>query len=84
MNEIANKFLSARDKFVFRMNLRQHGFNSSAWGPFPKNKERMNMFKNTTHSSYIYQNDLDKACFQHDKAYEDFKDLKRIIIRTWL
>ena len=84
MNEIANKFLSARDKFVFRMNLRQHGFNSSAWGPFPKNKERMNMFKNTTHSSYIYQNDLDKACFQHDKAYEDFKDLKRIIIRIWL
>ena len=24
---------------------------------------------------YIYQNELDKACFQHDMAYGDFKDL---------
>ena len=27
--------------------------------------------------SYIYKNELDKACFQHDMAYGDFKDLKR-------
>ena len=26
---------------------------------------------------YIYQNALDKACFQHDMAYRDFKDLPR-------
>ena len=26
-------------------------------------------------SRYIYQNELDKVCFQHDMAYEDFKDL---------
>ena len=26
---------------------------------------------------YIYKNELDKACFQHDMAYGDFKDLKR-------
>ena len=25
----------------------------------------------------IYQNKLDKACFQHDMAYGDFKDLPR-------
>ena len=24
---------------------------------------------------YIYRNDLDKACFQHDSAYADNKDL---------
>ena len=24
---------------------------------------------------YIYRNELDKACFQHDSAYEDHKDL---------
>ena len=26
---------------------------------------------------YIYQNELDKACFQHEIAYGDFKDLAR-------
>ena len=25
-----------------------------------------------------YKNELDKACFQHDMAYEDFSDLARI------
>ena len=33
------------------------------------------MYSNLT---YIYQNELDKACFQHDMAYGDFKDLTRI------
>ena len=28
-------------------------------------------------SKYIYQNELDKACFQHDMCYGDFKDLPR-------
>ena len=28
-------------------------------------------------TNYIYKNELDKACFQHDMAYGDFKDLKR-------
>ena len=28
-------------------------------------------------SSYIYQNELGKACFQHNSAYGDFKDLHR-------
>ena len=31
--------------------------------------------KETGDSTYIYQNELDKACFQHDIAYVDFKDL---------
>ena len=26
---------------------------------------------------YIYQNELDKTCFQHDMTYGDFKDLTR-------
>ena len=25
----------------------------------------------------MYQNELDKACFQHDMAYGDFKDVNR-------
>ena len=27
--------------------------------------------------SYIYKNELDKACFQYDMAYGDFKDLAK-------
>ena len=45
-------------------------------GPFTKNKERKK-FKETGDSRYIYQDKLDKACFQHDMAYADFKDLNR-------
>ena len=48
-----------------------------ACGPFTKNKERIQTFKETGDSRYIYQNELDKACFQHDMAYGDFKDLTR-------
>ena len=49
----------------------------SACLPFTKNKERIQKFKETGNSRYIYQNKLDKACLQHDMAYEDFKDLPR-------
>ena len=59
------------------MHLRQTGFTYSACGPFTKNKERTQMFKNTRDSRYIYQNKLDKACYQHDLAYGDFKDLAK-------
>ena len=31
----------------------------------------------TGDTSYIYKNELDKASFQYDMAYGDFKDLKR-------
>ena len=33
--------------------------------------------KRTGDSRYIYQNELDKACFQHDMPYGEFKDLNR-------
>ena len=45
--------------------------------PFTKNKERIQKFKETGDSRYIYQNKLYKACFQHDMAYGDFRDLTR-------
>ena len=59
------------------MNLKQPGFTYSAYGPFTKNKERIQKFKETGDTKYIYRNELDKACFQHDMAYGDFKDLNR-------
>ena len=79
MNDIINKFLLAGDKFMPEMHLRQPGFTYSACGPFNKNKERIQKFKQTGNSRYIYKNELDKACFQDGMAYGDFKDLgKRI------
>ena len=77
MNEIVNKFLLVGHKFMPEMHLKQPGFTYSACGPFTKNKERIQKFKETGDTSYIYKNELDKACFQHDMAYGDFKDLAR-------
>ena len=77
MNETVNTFLLAGDKFMPEMHLRQPGFTCSACGPFTKKKERIQKFKETGDSQYIYQNELDKGCFQHDMAYGDFADLTR-------
>ena len=77
MNEIVNKFLLVSDRFMPEMYLRQPGFTCSAYRPFTKNKERIQRFKETEDTSYIYKNELDKACFQHDMAYGDFKDLAK-------
>ena len=78
MNQIVNKFLLAGDKFMPEMHLKEPGFTYSACGPFTKNKERIQKLKKTPgDTSYIYKNKLDKACFQHDMSYGNFKDLKR-------
>ena len=55
MNEIVNKFLLAGDKFMPEMHLRQPQFVYSACGPFTKNKERVQKFKETGDTSYIYK-----------------------------
>ena len=75
MNNIINKFLLAGDKFMPEMHLRQRRFVYSACGPFTRHKERIKEFKHTGDTRYIYRNELDKACFQHDSAYADHKDL---------
>ena len=75
MNNTINKFLLAGDKFMPEMHLKQPGFTYSACGPFTKHKERIQKFKETGDVRYIYRNELDKACFQHDAAYTDNKDL---------
>ena len=59
------------------MHLRQLGFTYSACGPFRKNKERIQKFKETGDSRCIYQNKLHKACFQNGMTYGSFKDLTR-------
>ena len=75
MNEIVNMFLLVGDKFMPEMHLKQPGFTYSACGPFTKSKERIEKFMQTGNTNFIYKNELDKACFQHDMAYGKTKDL---------
>ena len=74
MGQIINKFLLAGDKFMPEMHLRQPQFIYSACGPFTKHKQRIQKFKETGDTNYIYKNELDKACFAHDAGYSDSKD----------
>ena len=82
MNETINKFLLVGDKSMPEMHLKQLGFTCSAYGPFTKNKERIEKFIKTGNTDFIYKNELGKACFQHNMAYGKSKDLvKRIQFR---
>ena len=77
MDEIVDKFLLAGDKFMPEMHLKQPGFNYSACGPFTKSKERIKKFMQTGNTDFIYRNELDEPCFQHDMAYGKSKDLTK-------
>ena len=70
MNEIVNKFLLVGDKFIPE-------FTYSACGPFTRKKERIEKFMQTGNTDFIYRNELDKACFEHDMAYGKSKDLAK-------
>ena len=61
MNKIVNNFLLAGDTFISEMDSKQHGFTYSASRPFTKNKVRIQKFKETGDTNYIYKNELDKA-----------------------
>ena len=57
------------------MHLNQPGFTSSACGWFTK--EKIQKFKETGDSKYIYKNKLYKGRFQHNMAYWNFKDVAK-------
>ena len=59
------------------MHLKQPRFTYSACGPFTKDKERIEKFMQTGNTYFVYRNELDKACFQHDMAYSKPKDLAK-------
>ena len=69
MNEIVNKFLLVGDKFVPEIHSKQPGFTYGVCVPFTRNKQRIQKFMQTGDTNYIYKNELDKACFQHDMDY---------------
>ena len=77
MNNVVNKFLLARDKFMTEMHLKQPGFTYSTCGPFTKNREKIQKFKEKGDTNYINKNEPDKACLQYGMVYGDFKDLAR-------
>ena len=77
MNKSINIFLLAGHKLVPEMHIKQPRFTYSACGPFSKNNEKIKKFIATGNTSYIYKIELDRACFQHDMAFGDFKDLPK-------
>ena len=63
------------------IHLKQPGFTYSACAPFTKNKE-IEKFMQTGNTNFIYKNELDRACFQHDMAYGKTKDLVKKLNQT--
>ena len=77
MNKIINKFLLTGDKFMPELHLTQPGFTYSACRLFAKHRKRIKKFRETGNLKHLYRNDLDIACFAHDVAYSDSKDLAK-------
>ena len=75
MNEIVNKYLLVGHKFMPEMHFKKPVFSYRACGPFTKNKEGIEKFKQNGNTDFLYENELDKACVQHDMAYGKSKDL---------
>ena len=77
MNKIVNKFILVGVKFMHEMHLKQPALTYTACGLFTKNKERIEKFMQIGNTDFIYKNELDKACFQHDMGYGKSKDLTK-------
>ena len=78
MNEIVNKFLLAGDKFLPEMHLRH--LQQMFVDHLLKIKRKFKNLKKQTKRNlrYVYQIELNKAYFQHNMCYGDFKELPRI------
>ena len=77
-NSLINEFLLASDKFMLELHLVYLIVKKySACGPFTKHRPRIQNFIETGDTRYIYKNSPDKACFQHDMAYNKYKDLEK-------
>ena len=65
------------NKFMPQLHLKQPGFTYSTCGRFTRNIERIEKFMQTGNTDFVYGNELEKACFQHDFAYVKSKDLTK-------
>ena len=77
LTKIIKKFLLTGERFMSELHLKQPGFTYSACGPITKHGERIQKFRETGNLKDLYKNKLDKACFAHDAAYSDSKDLAK-------
>ena len=55
MDKIVNKYLLAEENVMPEMHLKQPEFTYSPYRPFTKSKEKIQKFKETGDSQYIYQ-----------------------------
>ena len=78
MNGIVNTFLLVGDTFMPGMYFKQPGFTYSLVDHSQKTNKELKKFVQTGYTDFIYKNELDKACFQHDMAYGKSKDLAKI------
>ena len=67
----------ANNEFIRKIDLKQPWFVNSAYGSFIKNKKQIQKLKDTGDLRFIYQNKVDKQCFQNDMAYGNFQDLAK-------
>ena len=74
MNKIIKKFLLTGGKFMPELHLKQPGV-TGACGSFTKHREKIQKFRETGNLKCLYRNELDKACFAHDEAYSNSKDI---------
>ena len=56
MNNVINKVLLLGDKFMPEIHLRQPQFTYSACGPFTRHEGRIQKFKETGDTNYVYKN----------------------------
>ena len=59
------------------LDLKQSEFKYRGCGPFTKHCERVLKFRKTGNLRDLYRSELDKACFAHNAAYSDSKDLAK-------
>ena len=76
-NESNNKQVFISRRQIHAWKAPKPGFAFFVCGSFIKTKKRILEFSDTGGSRFIYQSELDKACFQCDMAYGDFKYLPR-------
>ena len=79
-SNVINKLLLVGDKFMPEIHLRQPQFTYSTINftlLLDMKKEFRSLKKLMIQTIYIYMNELDEACFTHDAAYSDSKDLTK-------
>ena len=68
----------AGGKVMPELHLRQPVFTYSTCEAFTKYHKRTQKFKETADLNYSYNSKLDNACFSHDAAYSDSKNLPKL------